>query len=191
MMNDITPLLPRRSVPDLSVRLAPDGTPFRLVEERPEHFTLVVFYRGLHCPVCRGQLRGLESKLDAFAARGIGVVAVSSDDANRAARAKAEWELPRLRLGYGLTPEAARSWGLYLSAGHGMSSNGVEEPDMFSEPGLFLVRPKGELYFASVQTMPFAHPALSDLLGGLDFVIPRNYPARGEIVTLAEARAAA
>lgn len=29
------------------------------------------------------------------------------------------------------------------------------------------------------------------LLGGLDFVIPRNYPARGKIVTLAEARAAA
>lgn len=86
-MNDVTPLPPRRSVPDLSVGLAPDGTPFRLVEERPEHFTLVVFYRGRHCPVCRRQLRDPESKLDAFAARGIGIVAVSSDNAERAARA--------------------------------------------------------------------------------------------------------
>lgn len=76
-----------------------------------------------------------------------------------------------------------------MSAGHGANSNGVEEPDLFSEPGLFLVRPNGELYFASVLTMPFARPALSDLLGGLDFAILHNYPARGEIVTLAEARA--
>lgn len=189
-MTDITPLLPRRAVPPLSVPLAPDAAPFRLADERPENFTLVVFYRGLHCPLCRVQLRDLESKLDAFAERGVGVIALSCDDAERAARVKAEWQLPRLRLGYGLTPEIARSWGLYLSAGHG-SSNGVEEPELFSEPGLFLVRPNGELYFASVQTMPFARPPLADLLGGLDFVIPRHYPARGEVMSIADGQAAA
>jgi hypothetical protein len=39
----------------------------------------------------------------------------------------------------------------------------------------------GTLYFASVQTMPFARPAFGDILGALDFVIAKNYPARGEV----------
>jgi hypothetical protein len=44
----------------------------------------------------------------------------------------------------------ARLWGLYVSAGHG------EEPAFFNEPGVFLVRPDGTLYYGSTQTMPFA-----------------------------------
>ena len=53
---------------------------------------------------------------------------------------------------------------------------------MFSEPGLFLVRPDGTLYFASVQTMPFSRPRFADILGALDFVIANDYPGRGEVV---------
>jgi hypothetical protein len=32
--------------------------------------------------------------------------------------------------------------------------------------------------------MPFSRPHLSDLLAALDFIAERNYPARGEVVTL-------
>ena len=64
----------------------------------------------------------------------------------------------------------------------GVTSSGFEEPALFSEPGLFLVRPDGTLYFGTVQTMPFARPAFAEILGALDFVIAKNYPARGEIV---------
>jgi len=42
-----------------------------------------------------------------------------------------------------------------------------------------LVRPDRTLYFASVQTMPFARPHFTDILAALDFVIAKNYPARG------------
>ena len=70
-----------------------------------------------------------------------------------------------------------------------MTSAGVEEPALFSEPGLFLVRPDGILYFASVQTMPFARPHFSDILAALDFVIAKDYPARGEVVNLPKAAA--
>src|SRR5215831_17678835 len=35
----------------------------------------------------------------------------------------------------------AREWGLYVSRGSGRSSLGIEEPPMFIEPALFLVRP--------------------------------------------------
>ena len=54
---------------------------------------------------------------------------------------------------------------------------GVEEPPLFSELGLFLVRPDRTLYFASVQTMPFARPRFTDILAAIDFVTAKNYPA--------------
>jgi hypothetical protein len=85
-----------------------------------------------------------------------------------------------LRVGYGLPLERARAWGLYVSNSRGTTSIGIEEPAQFNEPGLFLVRPDGTLYYGAVQTMPFARPHMRDLLGGLDFAIAKDYPARGE-----------
>jgi peroxiredoxin len=141
----------------------------------------VVVYRGLHCPICAGYLRDLDAKLPEFARRGVSVVAISSDDAARAATAKEKWKLGVLTVGYGLDLDTARRWGLYISSGHGSTSAGVEEPALFVEPGLFLIRADGTLYFATVQTMPFARPAFADILGALDYVIAKNYPARGEV----------
>ncbi len=74
----------------------------------------------------------------------------------------------------------ARAWGLYISTGRGKTSIGIEEPALFSEPGLFLVRPDGTLYAASVNTMPFARPNFSELLKAIGMIIEKNYPARGE-----------
>lgn len=179
----ITPLFPRQPTPPLSVPLAGGGT-FTLDRETPANFTLVVFYRGYHCPLCRIQLKELEAKLPEFEKRGVTVVALSSDNAERGEKTKVEWGLPNLRLGHSLTLETARRWGLYVSAGRGTTSIGVEEPALFSEPGLFLVRPNGELFFGSVQTMPFARPHVADLIGAIDFVIAKNYPGRGEIIDL-------
>jgi len=187
-MPDITPLIPRQTVPPLVVPLV-GGDRFDIWKEKPEHFSFIVFYRGLHCPICRTQLGELETKLPDFAKRGVSVVALSSDAAERAERAKNEWKLANLRLGYGLDLAVARAWGLYISTGRGRTSAGVEEPALFSEPGLFLVRPERTLYFASVQTMPFARPHFGDILAALDFVIAKDYPARGEVVNLPAAAA--
>ncbi len=185
-MTDITPLMPRQSAPELTAPLAAsDGARFLLSRDAPANFTLVVFYRGFHCPLCRLQLKDLEANLPEFEKRGVAVVALSSDVEERAEKAKAEWQLPDLRIGYGLDLKVARSWGLYVSAGRGLTSIGVEEPAMFSEPGLFLIRPDGTVYFASVQSMPFARPHVADLLGAIDFVVAKSYPARGEIESIA------
>lgn len=51
---------------------------------------------------------------------------------------------------------------------------------MFAEPGVFLVRPDGTLFWGAVQTMPFARPLFSELLAAVDFVLAKDYPARGE-----------
>jgi hypothetical protein len=45
-----------------------------------------------------------------------------------------------------------------------MTSAGVEEPERFSEPALYLIRPDSTVYSSSVQTMPFARLHFSDIL---------------------------
>lgn len=179
-MTQISPLFPRQPVPALSVDTV-DGQRWTLADQRPENFTLLVVYRGLHCPICATYLADLNSKANAFAERGVSLIALSSDTQERAAAAREKWKLDKLTVGYGLDLDTARRWGLYISSSRGKTSVGVEEPPLFVEPGQFVVRPDGTLYFATVQTMPFARPQFSDILKALDFVIANDYPARGEV----------
>ena len=165
---------PTQPVPELDVATL-DGERFRLSERSPKAFTMSVFYRGLHCPICKPYLRELDRALEAFESRGVDVIAVSTDTRERAARSKEEWEIGRLPIGYGLEIANAREWGLFISRGIKES-----EPAEFAEPGLFLVRPDGTLYAASVQSMPFARPHFSDVLAAVDFITKNDYPPRGE-----------
>lgn len=172
-------LLPRQAVPVLDVELTSGGR-FRLGESPAEKFDLLVFYRGLHCPICAKYLLELERLAPEFAQRGVRVVAISSDDADRGRQMAEKVKANGVQVGYGLNLASAREWGLYISASTGKTSIGIEEPALFSEPGVFLVRPDGTLYYGAVQTMPFARPQFQDLLAAIDFAINKNYPARGE-----------
>lgn len=176
----MTKLMPRQAVPALRVQTLDHGT-YELSAETPKALSLVVFYRGLHCPICGLYLKDLDSKLAAFAENGVDAIAISSDTAQRAREAHGSWKLEHLRVGYGLDTETAKAWGLYFSNGIGKTSIGIEEPELFSEPGLFLVKPDGTLYFGTTQTMPFARPDFGGLLKSLGFVLAKNYPARGEV----------
>lgn len=172
-------LMPRQPVPALSIRTL-DNEDWQLSRRSPRHFTMLVFYRGLHCPVCRRYLGELNGLADKFTERGVEVLCLSTDSEERALQAKHSWGLEKLTVAYGLTIEAARKWGLYISASRGKTSAGIEEPALFSEPGLFFVRPDTTLYWASVSTMPFARPRFDELLAAVDTVLKINYPARGE-----------
>jgi peroxiredoxin len=182
-MSTITPLVPRQLVPDLAVSLLGGGV-WRLSEQKPKNFTFVVVYRGLHCPICKGWIGNLNAKVPQFAQHGVGVIALSNDSAERAQQAKSSWGLDKLAIGYGLTIRQGRSWGLYVSSGRGMTSAGVEEPPLFCEPGVFLIRPDRTLFGAIVQTMPFARPSFGDVLQGVKYILANNYPPRGEVVEL-------
>ena len=48
-------LMPGAQAPSLKLPLVGGGT-FDLAAEKPENFTMVLFYRGYHCPVCKGYL---------------------------------------------------------------------------------------------------------------------------------------
>ncbi|WP_269581287.1 peroxiredoxin-like family protein [Roseibium sp. Sym1] len=172
-------LVPRQPVPDLSVDTLDHGS-FDLAADGAGFATLVVFYRGLHCPICATYLKELGRLTPDFAGKGVKTIAISSDGEDRARQMADKVGYPDLRFGHGLPLGVAREWGLFISTSRGTTSIGIEEPALFSEPGVFLVRPDGTLYFASVQTMPFVRPHFQEMVGALDFVQKNDYPARGE-----------
>ena len=172
-------LMPRQAVPSLQVATLAHGL-FTLAGDAAPNFTLVVFYRGLHCPICLKYLLELGRLQPEFDQRGVKVIALSNDTQERAQAMADKLKAPHLRVGFGLSLAAAREWGLYISTSRGMTSAGIEEPPLFSEPGVFLVRPDSSLYYGAVQTMPFARPHFDELLAALDFAIAKDYPARGE-----------
>jgi len=178
-MTQHTVIVPREKAPSLDLQLVGGGT-WSLDAQDSENFTMLVFYRGYHCPICKNQLNDLLSKKADFAELGINVVAVTSNDSDLTAKTVEEWGLEGLDVAHSLDLQTATEWGLHISAGR----DGTSEPEHFSEPGLFLVRADGTLYFSSIQTMPFARPQFSDILGAAKFVIEKNYPARGEIVSV-------
>ena len=174
-------LIPRQTVPPLQVATLAHGL-FTLPGDAPPNFILVVFYRGLHCPICLKYLLELGRLQPEFDQRGVKVIALSSDTQERAQAMADKLKAPHLRMGFGLSLAAAREWGLYISSSRGTTSIGIDEPALFSEPGLFIVRPDGTLYYGAVQTMPFARPHFDELLVALDFALAKNYPARGEFI---------
>ncbi|MBL7471583.1 peroxiredoxin-like family protein [Robertkochia sediminum] len=168
---------PKQQAPSLVVELL-GGSTWNLAEQKPEAFTLVVFYRGLHCPLCKKYLKQLEELRGEFAAIGVDVIAISMDSQARARAARMQWELGDLPLGYGLSKETATEWGLYLSA-----AVKDAEPDLFSEPGLFLIRPDQTVYYASINSNPWGRPYLPTFVKGVQYIAENNYPARGEVIS--------
>ena len=170
-------LTPTAQVPTLSLPLVAGGTTddLELGTGADGRFSLVVFFRGLHCPVCRKQLGELDRRLGELKDAGVGrVVAVSMETSERAAQVVSDWHLGELHVAHGLTEEQARHWGLFVSTG---IKEG--EPALFNEPGMFVVDADGSLYWSSVASMPFGRPALDDLVAGLRFAQDKGYPARG------------
>jgi peroxiredoxin len=174
-----TALMPRQTVPPLDLPLTTGGR-YVSGDASGERFDLLVFYRGLHCPICAKYLLELERLGEEFKKRGVRIVAISSDESSRAQEMAEKVHARHIEVAYGLDLAMARRWGLYISASKGKTSIGLDEPALFSEPGVFLVTPEQTLYYGSTQTMPFARPSFSDLLAAVDFAIQKNYPARGE-----------
>ena len=164
---------PRTPAPRLEVETLDVGT-WRLADEWG--WTMVEFYRGLHCPGCEAYLRDMDRHVDEFRGIGVALIAVSGDTRERAQRAKEDWGLDKLRLGYGLDVETMQAWDLYIS-----KAISDDEPEVFSEPGLYVVKPDGSIYYAAINSMTFGRPRMSELLKALQVKIQQDAPARGEV----------
>lgn len=166
-------LMPDSQAPALSLPLVGGGT-WRLADQTPENFTMIIVYRGLHCPVCKMYLGKLNGLVDKAAEAGVNVVVASMDPEDRATQAKADWGLNNLDVAYGMTVDDVRNWGLYLSTAFKEGEN-----DQFAEPGLLWVRPDGRLYLIDISNMPWSRPDVEFLLSKVQFAMDNNYPARG------------
>ncbi len=173
-------IIPRKPAPGLVVPLLSGGT-FTLAEHRPKTFAIIVFYRGKHCPICSSYLRQVQDLLDRAGELGAEVVAISMDGEERARSSAEDWGLDRLEIGHSLSEQTAREWGLYISS----KREGTQEPDRFSEPGLFVIHADGTVFFAQTQSAPFTRPPMDQLLDGLKFVLDKDYPARGDLTLAA------
>ena len=136
--------------------------------------SMIVFYRGLHCPVCAEFLKLLDTQLQDYKKSNTEVIVVSMDSKEKAVKAKNEWDLKNLNIAYGLSEEKAREWNLYIS-----KSIKETESDIFCEPGLFIIKEDGSLYLVNTSNMPWARPDISSLPAKLVFAEEKNYPVRG------------
>lgn len=169
-----TPPNPDEKAPALKLPLI-IGTDWELSEQSPEAFTQIIVYRGLHCPMCQQYLKQSRELYDDFLSKGVETIHVSMDSEERAREAHEDWGLDPIPMAYGLTREQAEIWGLYLS-----DPIQDSEKDTFAEPAIFWVRPDGRIYLAAVSNSPFARPDLGTLLGKVDFIRDKDYPARGQ-----------
>lgn len=165
---------PQNKVPSFTIDLVND-TQWSLQDQTPDNFTMIVFYRGKHCPVCKKYLELLQNRIDEFLKRGVNIIAISADPEERAKKTYEEWEIANLPVGFDFPIDKAREFGLYVSKGIN-----DREPREFIEPGLFIIQPDSTLYSVSIQSMPFARPDFGAILKGLDYILENDYPARGE-----------
>jgi peroxiredoxin len=163
-------------MPALDARLVGGGR-WALAREKADKLALLAFYRGVFCPVCRVWLGDLDKLLPEFYKRGVSVIALSCDKKDAAERAVKEWGLQRLRVGYNLAPDDARQAGLYISEGRAINpATNQKEPMLFTEPGLLLVKPEGELYAAWIQSTPYARVHMAEILTAVDNFTSKHLP---------------
>ncbi|MGF1676370.1 MAG: redoxin domain-containing protein [Rivularia sp. (in: cyanobacteria)] len=159
--------------PSLEVETV-DGDVWKLADQHPQNYTMILFYRGLHCPICKQQLGELEQRLEKFRKLGVETIAISGDNQDCAQTSKQEWNVAQVPIGYGLSIESMRQWGLYISKGAS-----EKEPPLFNEPALFLIKPDCTVAYAVINSGPFGRPHLSDIASGIDFILKNQYPLRG------------
>jgi len=136
-------------------------------------WTLLVVYRGKHCPRCKRYLNKLNAMLGQWTAL-MDVIVVSADTEEKAHADKVEfgWEFD---LCYGLSEPQMRALGLYVSD----PLSEAETTARFAEPGTFAIRPDGTLMLVDISNGPASRPDLDELLDGMRFNIENDRPVRG------------
>ncbi|MEM9012833.1 MAG: redoxin domain-containing protein [Pseudomonadota bacterium] len=141
-----------------------------------DRWTLLVVYRGRHCPKCKTYLDKLEAMQAEWEAAGFDILTVSADPADRAEADVQEfgWTFP---VAHSMAERDMRALGLYVS-----DPLSPEETDRrFAEPGIFCIRPDGRAQIVAISNGPAARPDLADLLAGMKFTIETGREPRGQV----------
>ncbi|MCF2869505.1 redoxin domain-containing protein [Octadecabacter sp. G9-8] len=140
------------------------------------NWTLLVVYRGKHCPRCKRYLTILDGMRNDWTAAGFDIAVVSADTQEKAQADQEEfgWGFD---LGYDLNEAQMNLLGLYVT--EPLSAN--ETDRRFAEPGTYVLRPNGSLIAVSISNGPAVRPDLSELLDGMIFNKKNDRPARGTV----------
>lgn len=141
-----------------------------------ENWTLLVVYRGKHCPRCKKYLNTLDGMLGQWTDAGFDVAVVSADPEEKAAADQGEYGWG-FDLGYGLTEAQMATLGLYVTE----PLSDAETDKRFAEPGTFVIRPDGSVLLIAISNGPSARPELSELLDGMIFTKDNDRPPRGTV----------
>jgi peroxiredoxin len=138
-----------------------------------DRWSLLVVYRGKHCPRCKRYLNKFNAMLSDWTAL-MDVVVVSADTAEKAQADVEEfgWDFD---IAYGMTEPQMRALGVYVSD----PLSEAETTTRFAEPGTFALRPNGELMLVDISNGPASRPDLEELLDGMRFNIKNDRPVRG------------
>lgn len=150
-----------------------DGAGSIVIGAPKERWTMLIVYRGKHCPRCKKYLNKLSNMISDWE-QIMDVVVVSSDTLEKAKADLDEFGW-RFDLCYGLTVPQMRTLGTYVS--EPLSEAETDAP--FSEPGAFAIKPDGSLLLADISNGPAARPDLDELLDGMAFNIKNDRPVRG------------
>lgn len=141
-----------------------------------DNWTLLVVYRGKHCPRCKKYLNILDGMKDDWIAAGFDIAVVSADTEDKAQADITEfgWGFD---LGYGLTEDQMSTLGLFVTE----PLSPAETDRRFAEPGTFVIRPDGSQILVAISNGPAARPELAELLDGMIFNKNNDRPARGTV----------
>ncbi|MEM8665593.1 MAG: redoxin domain-containing protein [Pseudomonadota bacterium] len=163
---------PGAPLPPLSVPLLSGGT--RHFGPGEAGWSMLVVYRGRHCPRCKTYLSKLSGMLAAFADLGVTVTVTSADPPERAEADRIEYGWT-FDLGHSLSLADMAALGLYVS-----DPTGPQETDRpFAEPGLFIVNPDGLLHVVGLSNAASCRPDLDVVLDGIGGIQTKGLPIRG------------
>jgi peroxiredoxin len=141
-----------------------------------DNWTLLVVYRGKHCPRCKKYLNILSSMKSDWNAAGFDVAVVSADTEEKATADQAEFNWS-FDLGYDLSETQMETLGLYVTE----PLSPTETDRRFAEPGTYVIRPDGSLVLIALSNGPSARPELAELLDGMIFTKENDRPPRGTV----------
>jgi peroxiredoxin len=141
-----------------------------------DNWTLLVVYRGKHCPRCKKYLNILNGMKGDWEAAGFDIAVVSADPLEKAQADKAEfgWDFD---LGYGLSEDQMATLGVYVTE----PLSPAETDRRFAEPGTFVIRPDGSQIIVAISNGPAVRPELAELLDGMIFNKNNDRPPRGTV----------
>lgn len=152
------------------------GGGFLTVGGPQDKWTLLVVYRGKHCPRCKKYLNTLNDMRAEWSNAGFDIAVVSADTEEKADADQRAfgWQFD---LGFDLQEAQMQTLGLYVTEPLSPS----ETDRNFAEPGSFVIRPDGSLLLIALSNGPSARPDLAELLDGMIFTKENDRPPRGTL----------